>query len=136
MTGMQSTYETEQPWVVYTFGRTHDRWWPFWRSTRVLGYARIGMQCAVCGQRAEVKIRMPRLGPVPEPASGRHAARERFLAEHAHPDRGAPMSWALPLLNPAAHPGGLSLDALAMRLEADLAGGSGTAQDTTEDQHG
>jgi hypothetical protein len=31
-----------------------------------------------------------------------------------------PMAWARPLLNPAAHVGGLDLDLLAMRLQADI----------------
>jgi hypothetical protein len=30
------------------------------------------------------------------------------------------MSWAKPLLNPQAHEGGLNLDLLAARLEADI----------------
>lgn len=117
---MTSTYETTQPWVIYHYGRTHDRWWPPWNSTRVLGRARIVCECAVCGGREVVSFRIPRFGPVPVPESGRHPERERFLAEHVHPDRGAPMSWAKPLLNLAAHRGGMNLDALAMRLEADL----------------
>jgi hypothetical protein len=115
------TFETSQPWVVYTYGRTHDKWWPFWNSTRVLGRMRIDLTCAVCGHREVATLRIPRFGEVPAPESGRHPRRERFLAQHVHPDRGAPMSWALPLLNPAAHQGGVNLDALAMRLEADLA---------------
>jgi hypothetical protein len=117
---MQSTYETTQPWICYTYGLTHDRWWPLWNSTRVLGRARIIMECAVCGHREIASLPIPRFGQVHKPATGRHPQRERFLAEHAHPDRGAPMSWAKPMLNPAAHPGGIDLDALAMRLEADL----------------
>lgn len=114
------TYEVSQPWVAYHFGRTHDRWLPFWSSTRFLGRARIGMECAVCGAHDVASVRIPRFRPVPAPASGRHPERERFLREHAHPDRGAPMSWAKPFLNPAAHPGGINLDAMAMRLEADI----------------
>lgn len=106
---VRTTVETTQPWVVYHYGLTHDRWWPFWNSTRVLGRARIRLTCAVCG-----------VGPVPVPASGRHPERERFLAEHTHPDRGHPMSWAMPLLNPQAHQGGMDIDLLAARLEADL----------------
>lgn len=117
---MTSTFETTQPWVVYHYGRTVDSWWPLWRSTRVLGFCRIGMECAVCGTHEVAKLPIPRRGPVPVPASGRHPVRERFLADHAHPHRGAPMSWAKPLLNPAAHPGGVDLSALAMRLEADV----------------
>ena len=114
------TAEADQPWVIYVYGRTHDKWWPFWNSTRVLGIARIGLECMVCGTREVVTLRMPRFGAVPEPEGGRHEERLRFLAAHAHPDRGAPMSWAQPLRNLNAHQGGLNLDALAMRLEADL----------------
>lgn len=121
MTGTpHSSYEVDQPWVVWTFGRTHDLWWPIWNTTRLLGRSRIGATCMVCGHRAVLTIRIPRFGPVPEPPSGRHAKRQRFLDEHAHPDRGAPMSWAIPLLNMAAHTAGINLDALAMRLQADL----------------
>ena len=119
---VRMTFEVTQPWVVYTYGLTHDGWWPLWNSTRVLGRARIVMECAVCGMRKIATIPMPRLGPVPQPASGRHPIREQFLAEHVHPYRGAPMSWARPLLNPAAHLDGIDLTALAMRLEADLNG--------------
>lgn len=114
-----TTFETTQPWVIYRYGRTHDRWWPFWTSTRVLGRMCIVVECAVCGDRAVLWLRIPRFGQV-NPGGGHHPARLRYLAEHAHPDRGAPMSWERPLLNPAAHPGGLNLDALAMRLEADM----------------
>jgi hypothetical protein len=115
-----STYETTQPWVLYHYGRTHDKWWPFWNSTRVLGRALIGMECMVCGKFGIARIQIPRFGRVPTPEAGRHPVRKAFLTEHAHPDRGAPMSWAVPLANLAAHPGGLNLDALAMRLEADI----------------
>ena len=118
-TGM-STYETTQPWVAYHYGLTHDHWWPFWNSTRWLGVSKIVMECAVCGTKKIARMKIPRWGPVPAPKSGRHPVRERFLADHRHPDRGAPMSWAKPLLNPAAHKGGIDLDGLAMRLEADI----------------
>jgi hypothetical protein len=113
-------YETTQPWVTYTYGLTHDRWWPLWNSTRVLGRCRIACTCMVCGDRTVLSLRIPRFGEIPEPANGRHPAREKYLADHRHPDRGHPMSWALPMLNPAAHPGGLNIDLLAARLEADL----------------
>lgn len=114
----RQTYETTQPWVVYRYGLTHDLWWPFWNSTRVLGRARIIMECAVCGKQEIATIKVPRFGKVVD--RGHHPTRQRFLSEHAHPDRGAPMSWAKPLLNPAAHPDGFDLTALAMRLEADM----------------
>lgn len=118
---MTSTFETTQPWIIYRYGYMHDRWWPPHNSTRVLGYAKIGMECAVCGISVIARIRIPRFGDPSRARSGpRHERREQFLAEHAHPDRGAPMSWARPLLNPAMHPRGIDLDALAMRLDADL----------------
>lgn len=111
-------YDTDQPWVVYHYGRTHDMWWPLWNSTRVLGRACIVVQCAVCGDTTPLWIRVPRFGPVID--QGHHSARLKYLAAHSHPNRGAPMSWKLPLLNPAAHRSGIDLDALAMRLEADI----------------
>jgi hypothetical protein len=112
------TSETTQPWVVYTYGRTHDKLWPFWNSTRVLGRCCIICECAVCGDRLPLWMRIPRFGPVID--KGHHPKRNEYLAAHRHPDRGSPMSWARPLLNPGAHRGGLNLDALAMRLETDL----------------
>jgi hypothetical protein len=115
-----STAEATQPWVLYHYGRTHDGWWPIWSSTRFLGRAAIDVECIVCGDRSVVRFRMPRFGPVPPPVGGRHPSRQRYLDEHAHPERGAPMSWARPLANLDAHPGGLDLDAMALRLEADL----------------
>jgi hypothetical protein len=132
MSGM-STYETTQPWVLYHYGRTHDKGWPPWRSSRVLGRARIGMECMVCGVHEVVSLKMPRFGPLPVYESGRHPAREKFLAQHRHPDRGSLMSWAVPLANLAAHPGGLDLDALAMRLETDINYYGGTPQRQTRD---
>jgi hypothetical protein len=114
-----STYEMEQPWVAYHYGATHDRWWPFWSSTRVLGYAIVVCECAVCGEQRRVKAPIPRFGD-PNPGGGKHPERIRFLLDHIHPDRPHPMSWAKPLLNPGAHRGGMDLDLLAMRLEADL----------------
>lgn len=125
MTSSGAAYETAEagrPWVIYRYGLTHDRWWPVWSSTRVLGFARIGMECCVCGHREVARLRLPRFGPVPEPASGRHEQRETFLRQHAHPDRGHPMSWARPMrnMNVFGTGGGLDLDLLGMRLAADL----------------
>jgi hypothetical protein len=82
--------ETAQPWVIYTYGRTHDGWWPIWSSTRILGRSRIGLECCVCGHTEVVTLRIPRFGPVPEPASDRHPERERFLA--IPPPRRTPMA--------------------------------------------
>jgi hypothetical protein len=112
------TFETDQPWVIYHYGRTQDGWWPFWNSTRVLGRSCIVAECAVCGDKTEIWMKIPRFGAIPD--RGPHPLRLKYLAEHKHPDRGSPMSWARPLLNPEAHPGGINLDALAMRLEADM----------------
>lgn len=115
------TAETSQPWVVYTYGLTHDKWLPFWNSTRILGHAKIEMTCAVCGVTEIAKFRLPRFGPVPEPKLGRHPARILFLFEHLHrKSMTHPMSWAMPLLNPAVHEGGIDLDLLAMRLQTDF----------------
>lgn len=130
-----SRAEESQPWVLYHYGLTHDLWWPFWSSTRVLGRMRIRMECMVCGKSEAPWLRIPRLGPVPEPKGGRHAERERFLAEHRHPDRGSPMSWAKPLANLNAHRGGLNLDALAMRLEADMNESLSVDDDDDDEAH-
>lgn len=114
---MGGTYESAQPWVVYHFGATQDKWWPFWNSTRVLGYAVIGVECAVCGVEKSLRIKVPRFGAVED--KGHHPERIAFLTQHEHADRGNPMSWAKPLLNPFAN-GGINLDLFAMRLESDL----------------
>jgi hypothetical protein len=120
----RQAFEASQPWVVYRYGRTHDRWWPPWTSSRVLGRAHIECMCAVCGTRQIVTLRLPRFGPVPAPpiqADGvaRDAARQRFLDRHTHPDRGDPAFWAMPLLNPAIQP---DMGNLAARLDSDLRG--------------
>lgn len=127
MAEKKSTYDTDQPWVVYHFGLTHDGFWPPWTSTRVLGVAKIVCECAVCGKRCTVKCRIPRFGN-PNPSGRHHPERLRFLLDHLHKDRPAPMAWARPLLNPAAHRDGVDLEQLAMRLEADLAAGEEEAK--------
>lgn len=118
MTDDRITFETGQPWVVYRFGLTHDLWWPPLTSTRVTGRAKIQATCAICGAQEVLVMKIPRFREIPD--RGHHPLRLKFLADHVHPDQGAPMSWALPLLNPDAHPEGINLDALAMRLEADI----------------
>lgn len=118
MNERMSTYETTQPWVCYHYGLTHDLWWPFWSSTRVLGHAKITCECAVCGVSQVMKVRMPRFGKVID--RGDHPMRSAFLKAHAHPDRGHPMSWAKPLLNPEAHDDGINLAALGRRIKNDL----------------
>jgi hypothetical protein len=118
MRARHENYDTNHPWVIYIYGRTHDTFWPPWSSTRVLGRMAIDLECMVCGDRTRQWLRIPRFGIV-NPSGGHHPGRVKYLAEHAHRDRGAPMSWARPLRNIAAHEGGLNLDGLAMRLEAD-----------------
>lgn len=108
-------FDTDQPWVCWWFLSTD-------RETRVTGRSRVRMECAVCGHVETLRIRLPRFGPVPTPAGGKHVERLRFMAAHLHADASRhPMAWARPLLNPDAHRGGIDLDALALRLEADLA---------------
>ena len=98
------TYETTQPWVIYAYGKPHDRWWPFWSSTCVLGKAKIGCECAICGERITVTLSMPRFGPVKD--NGKHPLRQAFLDAHQHPDQQRnPLTWARPLRNPAAFGG-------------------------------
>jgi hypothetical protein len=108
-----STYDTDQPWVVYHYLTTD-------RRTRITGRSRIACECAVCGTREVLTIRIPRVGPITGPKAGKHPERIRFLLAHIHKDRPHPMAWARPLLNPAAHTSGLDLNLLTMRLEADL----------------
>jgi len=108
----RETYETDAPWVTW-------QWLSTDRETRVTGRMRLRLICCVCGQREIVKVKIRRFGKVPEPPDGVHPARKAAKIRHAHPDRGHPMSWALPLRNPFAN-GGIDLDQFAMRLEADL----------------
>ena len=112
------TYEEDQPWVVYEYLTTDKR-------TRITGRSRIEATCAVCGQCVVLVMRIPRFGAIPD--RGRHPKRVKFLLDHVHQDRRNPMSWAVPLLNPAAHAGGIDLDLLAMRLEAELRAGKGAS---------
>lgn len=115
---LYQTAEVEMPWVVYTYGRIHDSWWPLWRSSKVLGRAAVGVECAVCGENSVIVAKMPRFADIGE--RPKHPERIRFMLAHIHKDRGHPMSWSKPLLNMNAHQGELNLDLLAMRLEADL----------------
>lgn len=117
---MMQRAEQAMPWVIYTYGRTHDEWWPFWNSTRILGRASIQMSCMVCGDVTVAWYKIPRIGPVPEPEGGKHPVRVKYLAEHVHLDRGHPLSWARPLENMNVYRDGLDLDLLAMRIEGDI----------------
>jgi hypothetical protein len=120
--------ESTMPWLIWTYGLTHDKWWPFWNSTRVLGYCRIQMSCCICGKREVAKLRLPHFGDIPD--RGHHPERLRFMSEHVHPERPPVMTWVLPLKNMNAVQmfGGLDLDALAMRLQADILAGVPRAQ--------
>ena len=90
------TYETNQKWITYRYGRTHDRWWPLWNSTRVLGFAKIDMTCAICGKRQIARISMPRLGQIVD--RGPHPQRTAFLEAHRHPNEANNrLTWAIPL---------------------------------------
>jgi hypothetical protein len=108
-----SRYDTDYPWITWRFLDTDAR-------TRITGLSRIACTCAVCGRTERIALRIPRFGPIPAPPGGKHLERLRFIARHFHADRPHPMAWAKPLLNVSAHEGGLDLDLLAMRLEADL----------------
>lgn len=112
-----STYLTDQPWVCLHYGLFHDGWWPLWSSSRIRGRGGVTAECAVCGVRRKIVVKMPRFGEV-NPSGEQPAALMTFRLEHLHRDKPHPMAWARPLLNPAAHPGGIDLDLLAMRLEA------------------
>jgi hypothetical protein len=105
MTETLERCEETQPWVIYVYGLTHDKWWPIWNSTRLLGYAKIECQCCICGDRTVLKLRLPRFGPIP--------ARVAYLKEHEHPlQQRAPETWAWPLRNMRALSGGDALDIL------------------------
>lgn len=111
------TFEVDQPWVTYLYLSTD-------RETRVTGRSRVQAHCLICGDRTTLRAKIPRIGPVPEPASGRHFLRERYLRQHAHPGLQDPRDWAEPLGNPAAWPGGIPLDvfsnvARTARIEAN-----------------
>jgi hypothetical protein len=77
---LQTTVEVTQPWVTYTYGMTHDLWWPFWNSTRVLGKAKVLMRCIACQTEEVAVLKMPRFRPVED--RGSHPLRTKFLSEH------------------------------------------------------
>ncbi len=91
-TDTTDTFESEQPWVTYTY------FVPMWIS-RILGRFSVRCLCCICGKDAFPTIRMPRWGPVKD--VGKHPLRKRFLKEHVHPRLNEhPLSWELPLRNP------------------------------------
>lgn len=104
MDGYQ-TYEHSQPWVCYGYPVADSE------IPTEGGESRVNMLCAICGERGVAILRVPPVG-TPEPSpSYRHPDRVAFLDAHRHPMQyRAPETWALPLLNPAAH--GDTLDIL------------------------
>lgn len=97
-----STFETAQPWVIYTYLRSDTQ-------ARILGSTKIRCECCICGVTETLKIKMPRFAvPVDR---GPHPKRVAFLASHIHRlQQTAPETWKLPLRNPEAH--GDTLDIL------------------------
>lgn len=91
------TYETTQPWVVYTYTSPdpqHDGAFT----------AAIRMECCVCGGSAVCTLDVPAKGKEPQqPADYRHPDRVAFLAVHRHQPLPHALTWVKPLLNPAAH---------------------------------
>lgn len=81
---MTTQTEASHPWIFWSFGKTHDLWWPLWRSTRITGRARVGAYCVYCNHYEELVIRVPRFGLVEAPVGKRHPAREKFISEHLH----------------------------------------------------
>lgn len=108
-------FETDAPWLTFRF-----RWTDMW--TRILGRSGVEYECLICGGRERITIRVPRLGPVPEPEGGVHPLRREIKTKHAHPGvRGNPLRWALPLGNPAALQGREAdmLDVIRERVEPE-----------------
>lgn len=103
-------YDTDAPWICWRFLSTDAR-------TRITGRMVVDMDCCVCGQHRKLRLKIQRFGPVEQ--DGKHPARAQFILDHLHPKKGHPISWAKPLRNPFAN-GGIDLDLLAMRLQADL----------------
>jgi hypothetical protein len=92
------TYETGQPWVVYTYARTDEE------ADALGGIGLIVMRCAICGETEDCELDLNNPPPAMSEPGYKHPARIAFLAAHTHPmQRTAPETWALPLLNPAAH---------------------------------
>lgn len=119
------TFETRQPWVVYTY--LHHDWW-----TRVFGRTEIAAVCAICGEREVIKIRMPRFGPIED--RGPHPLRTAFLSRHEHRlQQTAPETWDKPSLNPEAHDDTLDiLRDVASRAARSAAPGRATPREEKE----
>lgn len=92
------TYETGQPWVVYTYPIPDSDIPPEG------GESKVEMVCAICGVRETAVLHVPPEGTPDPPPGYKHPERIRFLAAHVHPlQNKAAETWALPLLNIAAH---------------------------------
>lgn len=105
--GMQ-TYDTNQPWVVYEYRYTD-------RALDWFGRSFVRCICCICGAREDVEIRVGQGYDDPKV----HApGRTPFLAQHVHHGvNGNPMSWELPLLNPAALREGDLEDVLGLAID-------------------
>lgn len=122
----KDTYEVGQPWVTYHY--PYDD-----RQATLRGlFALVEMSCLVCGGTEEWKVRWGQQRKIKHDHRGYAMERVKFLADHAHPDRGHPMSWAKPLGNVAAHEHGLDAGMLAMRIEADLLRAADEAEPTEQ----
>lgn len=96
MSGRYETYETTQPWVIYTYLTTDEE------ADANGGEGRIEMRCSICGEREVCVLKVPD-EPVQTPPGYRHPQRAAFLAAHQHPGVNRnPLSWEQPLANPAA----------------------------------
>lgn len=102
-TTRRQTYETDAPWVTWTWLSTD-------RETRLTGRSRMKLTCCICGQSEIVRIRIPRVGAIPTPDGGVHPERIKAKLRHDHPGQRDPADWALPFRNPAAFPAGIPLD--------------------------
>ena len=100
--GHRETYETDAPWVTWTWLSTD-------RETRFTGRMRVRLTCCICGETEIIRLRIPRFGPVPTPVGGVHPARHQAKDRHAHPGLRDPADWKLPLRNWAAWPQGVPL---------------------------
>jgi hypothetical protein len=69
------------------------------------------LTCCICGKKETVRIRIPRVGPVPPPPHGVHPERLRAIERHAHPGLHNPADWSMPFRNPGAWQGGIPLTA-------------------------
>lgn len=119
MTKLLETYEVGSPWVTYHYLTTDAQ-------TRITGRSRIRLACAICGHEETLTLRIPRVGPVPEPKGGRHPKRVEFVRAHQHTadERRDRTTWAKPLRNIAGL-GSVDLAAIVTdALNRDL-GGSG-----------